>query len=468
MTDRRKPNRREFVRTAGATAALGMTGAYLAGHSKPAAARVLGANDRVNLGVIGCGWRGGQHMKELLRRQKEKGDCQLVAVSDLYVRRLNEATEATGAKGYRDYHELLARDDIDGILTPTPWHWHAKVSLDAMEAGKDVYVETPMTISIPDAKKVYETQQRTKRILEVGNQMACWDEYHRAREVVRSGVLGKILVMLASWCRNSSEGQWNYVAPHPDAITDDADAETTRWPVWQGWDFALAPERDFDRDRFFRFRKFRDYGGGSASDLLCHTLGAMLVATGHEFPLKVSSAGGQYVEMDRDIYDTYITTIEYPSQYTAILDGTMVSEYSWPEAIRGHEAVLLIDRGGVTVAPEPPFTQGFEDKCAKAGLKGEWTEVDIPRWGGTRKVKALRIPERKDPDRFTESFLHDDFIKCIRTREKALEGAWEGYMITVAVEMGVSSYYENRTMYFDPEKRELLKEIPPRTNQKKF
>ncbi len=467
MSESRKTNRRGFLRTTGASAAVAAAGTYLAGHSRPAAARVLGANDRVNLGVIGCGWRGGQHMKELLRRQKEKGDVQLVAVSDLYVRRLKEAEEMTGAKGYRDYNELLARPDIDGIITPTPWHWHAKISLDAMEAGKDVYVETPMTINIDDAKKVYETQQRTKRILEVGNQMAGWDEYHRAREVVKSGVLGKIVVMMAGWCRNSAEGQWNYVAPHPDAITPDANAETTNWPVWQGWKFNLAPERPFDPERFFRFRKFRDYGGGSASDLLCHTLGAMLVATGHEFPIKVCSSGGQYVEFDRDIYDTYITTIEYPSQYTAILDGTMVSEYSWPEVIRGHEAVLLIDRTGVTVAPEPPFVKGFEERCAQAGLKGEWAEVDLPRWGGQRRVKALRIPEQKDPSRFTENFLHDDFIKCIRTREKPLEGAWEGYMITVAVEMGVTSYYENRTMHFDPEKRVRV-DYAPRKNQKKF
>lgn len=467
MGKNKKATRRQFVRTAGAAAALGATGTYLAGHSRPAAARVLGANDRVNLGVIGCGWRGGQHMKELVRRQEKKGDIQLVAVSDLYVRRLREAEELTKAKGYRDYNELLARDDVDGILTPTPWHWHAKVSLDAMEAGKDVYVETPMAISIDDAKKVWETQVAKKRILEVGNQMVIYGEYNRAREVVQSGVLGKIVIMQASWSRNSSEGQWNYVAPHPDTITPDANAETTRWPVWQGWKFKLAPERSFDPQRFFRFRKFRDYGGGSASDLLCHTLGAMLVATGHEFPLKVSSAGGQYVEKDRDIYDTYISTIEYPSQYTTILDGTMISEYTGPEVIRGHEAFVVLDSGGVTVAPEWPFRQAFEDKCKKAGLKGEWVDTEIPRWRGARKVKGLRIPNRPY-EGFTNRFLHDDFIKCIRTREKPLEGAWEGYQITVAVEMGVTSYYENRTLHFDPDKRELLKTIPPRKNQLTF
>lgn len=463
---KKNPTRREFVQKAGAAAAIGAGSAFWSTHSRPAAARVLGANDRVNLGVIGCGWRGGQHMKELVKRQKEKGDMEIVAVSDLYIRRLGEAEKLTGAKGYRDYHELLARPDVDGIITPTPWHWHAKISLDAMNAGKDVYVETPMTINIDDAKKVWETQQKTGRILEVGNQMVCWDEYQLAKEVVRSGVLGKIIIMQASWSRNSSEGQWNYVAPHPDTITPDANAETTNWPVWQGAKWDLAPERPFDPQRFFRFRKFRDYGGGSASDLLCHTLGAMLAATGHEFPVKVSSAGGQYVEFDRDIYDTYVSTIEYPSQYTTILDGTMVSEFTGPEVIRGHEAFVVIDGGGVTVAPEWPFREGFEDKCNKAGLKGEWIDTELPRWHGARKLKGLRIAKRPYKG-YTTSFLHDDYIKCIRTREKPLEGAWEGYQITVAVEMGVTSYYENKTMHFDTEKRQLVDYLP-RKNQKKF
>lgn len=462
MTDQTKPTRREFVRTAGATAALGMSGAFLAGHSRPAAARVLGANERINLAIIGCGWRAGQHMKILMEKSKEKGNCQIVAVCDLYDRRRREAVERTGAKGYRDYREVLARDDIDAVFLPVPWHWHAKLSLDSCEAGKDVYVETPMTISVDSAKQLYETVKRTKRVLQVGNQMASWDQYWRARAVVQSGILGKIVVMTAAWARNSSGGQWNYTGDHPLAIKEDATPETVDWPTWQGWSYGLAPQRDFSNERFFRWRKFRDYGGGSASDLLCHSLGAMLVATGHEFPHKVSTAGGQYVEFDRDIYDTFITSIEYPSQYTTVLDGTMVNAYSWPEAIRGHEATVVIDREGISVAPERPFQTGFFDRCKKAGIKGTKVEIDVPGWGRTRKIKGLRIEKQPRPDH------HDNFLHCIRTRENPVEGAWEGYQITVAVELGVTSYYENRTLHFDPEKREILKTIPPRKNQLKF
>lgn len=460
MSDREKSSRREFIRRAGGLVAAGAGGVYLAGHSRPAAARVIGANERINVAIIGCGWRGGQHMRILMSRAKEKGDCQIVAVCDLYERRLREAVERTGAKGYRDYREVLARNDVDAVFLPVPWHWHAKLSIDACKAGKDVYVETPMTISVESAREVYETVKRTKRVLQVGNQMASWDQYWRAREVVRSGVLGKIVVMMSSWCRNSREGQWNYTGSHPCAIREDATPKTVDWDTWLGWRWKLAPKRPFDRERFFRWRKFRDYGGGSASDLLCHSLGAMLIATGREFPYHVSSSGGQYVEFDRDVYDTYITTIEYPSRYTAILDSTMVNEYGWPEVIRGHEATLLIDRGGVTVAPERPFARGFRDKCEKAGLKGEWIDIELPRWGGVRKTKALRIEKQPRPDHW------DNFFHCIRTRQRPVEDALAGYMITVAIELGVRSYYENRTMYFDPEKQHVLDKVPPRTNQR--
>jgi len=119
--------------------------------------------------------------------------------------------------------------------------------------------------------------------------------------------------------------------------------------------------------------------------------------------------------------------------------------------IRGHEAVLLIDRGGVTVAPEPPFAKGFEDKCAMASLKGEWRDVELRRWGGARKVKALRIPEREYPDRFTGSFLHDDFIKCIRTREKPNADVEQGHYSALVCHMANISYLVgNQKLTFDP------------------
>jgi len=135
--------------------------------------------------------------------------------------------------------------------------------------------------------------------------------------------------------------------------------------------------------------------------------------------------------------------------------------------IRGHEGTCFIDDEGVVVVPEPPFEMDFIDRCEGAGLKGEWVQYMTRKRGMEFQTKSLRIAKKKSELPATD-LLHDDFIRCVRTREKPMEGAWEGYTITVAVEMGVQSYFQNRTMYFDPEKQVVLNAVPPRKNQKKF
>ena len=453
MADRGKTSRRDFLRTVATGVVVGFAATMPGKRAAPCEGRAMGANERVNIGIIGVGWRGGTHLRELVKRSKDVGDVQVTAVSDLYEPRLNEAKEICGGKAFRDYHELLGQKDVDGVVVAVPWHWHAKMTLDACEAGKDVYVETPMTINIDDARKVYETANKTKRVVQVGNQMASFDDYWRAKEVIKSGVLGKLLITEASWCRNSSDGQWNY------NIDPQCSPENLDWETWHGAKFGLTPPRPFSQERFFRWRKFRDYGGGSASDLLCHTLGCLLVMIGREFPQLVTTAGGQYVEFDRDIYDTYITMIEYPSQHLVIMDGTMVNEQRRPEIVRGREATCFVYPDGVVVAPERPFAKGFREKCEKAGLNGEWVKTTLSCWRSQREAEALRIPKQPRPSHM-ENFLH-----CIRTRETPVEDAFAGYQITVAVELGVLSYYHNKTMHFDPEKQVVLKETPPRTHQ---
>lgn len=454
MSDEKKTNRREFLRTVAGGLVAGAAVPML--EKKAHAAKATAPSDRVNIGIIGVGWRGGTHLRELVKRTKDKGDVQVTAVSDLYEPRLKQAKEICGGKAFRDYRELLAQPDVDGIIAAVPWHWHAKISLDACNAGKDVYVETPMTIDIDDAKKLYETAKQKKRVVQVGNQMASLDEYWRAKEVVESGVLGKLLITEASWCRNSREGQWNY------KIDPDCSPENLDWETWHGAKYELTPPRAFSRERFFRWRKFRDYGGGSASDLLCHTLGCLLVMIGREFPQLVTSAGGQYVEFDRDIYDTYITMIEYPKQHMVVVDGTMINEQGRPEMIRGHEATCFIHPDGVIITPERVFAKDFREKCDNAGLKGKWVKAPVSSWRRERQIEALRIEKQPRPSHM------DNYLHCIRTRETPVEDALAGYMITVAVELGVQSYYQNTTKHFDPLNRVVLKEPAPRTHQIKY
>ncbi|MCL6506402.1 MAG: Gfo/Idh/MocA family oxidoreductase, partial [Bryobacteraceae bacterium] len=182
-----KSTRRQFLTTSAAlttAAASAQTG------------RILGANDRINVGVIGVGIRGMGHVRTIMQRAEMKGDVRLAAISDIYSRRTEAARQAArlDAKDvHRDYRELLARADVDAVFIVTPDHWHAKMAIEAMERGKDVYLEKPMTLTIEEARQIAEKVKQTGRVLQVGSQHLSDKRYHKAREVVEKGWIGEVL-----------------------------------------------------------------------------------------------------------------------------------------------------------------------------------------------------------------------------------------------------------------------------------
>jgi hypothetical protein len=239
---------------------VGLAGAALS------ASRVTGANDRINIGQIGIGARGSYHLKACLRRQQARADVQVVAVCDVYRKRLAKAAgQAAGAKTYLHHQELLQRSDIDAVFIATPDHWHAPIALAAIAAGKDVYVEKPMTHTLPEAKELCARARDSKRIVQVGVQGTSWTRWHKVREMVESGMLGQVVAAQGTYSRNNPAGDWNWdidAAAGPHGKGDN-------YIDWQQW-LGAAPARAFDADRFFRFRKYWDYSGGIATDLHYH------------------------------------------------------------------------------------------------------------------------------------------------------------------------------------------------------
>src|ERR1700684_496862 len=192
-------SRRGFFGMAGAAgAALG-------------ASRILGANDRINIGQIGIGARGSYHLDACLRRQKSRADIQVVAVCDVYRKRLNRAAEkAAGAKAYLQHRELLERRDIDAIFIATPHHLHAPLAQAAMAAGKDVYVEKPMTHTVEEARQLYQRSRELKRVVQVGVQGTSWTRWHKVRDIISSGMLGQVVAAQGTYSRNNPGGDWNW------------------------------------------------------------------------------------------------------------------------------------------------------------------------------------------------------------------------------------------------------------------
>jgi hypothetical protein len=256
--------RRDFLkRTATAAAAVAATGLIMTpvyGQSTAPSANVAGANSKLTLGFIGLGNQGlNSHLKPVVA---SAGDYNIAvaAVCDVSKHRVEEAAAAAeGAKGYGDYRQLLERKDIDVIFCATVDHWHAKVSLDALNAGKHVYVEKPMTRYLGEAFEVYDTVKKTGKILQVGSQ-GCSDlKWHKAAEWIKAGKIGKIVMLQGSYMRNTPKGEWNYTK-QPWASKEDIN-----WALWTG--NQIKAKKDFSPEDYFRWRKYYRYCAGLLGDL---------------------------------------------------------------------------------------------------------------------------------------------------------------------------------------------------------
>lgn len=419
-----KSTRRQFLTSSAAlttAAASAQTG------------RIIGANDRINVGVIGVGIRGMGHVRTIMQRAEMKGDVRLAAISDIYARRTEAARQAARLEAkdvHRDYRELLARADIDAVFIVTPDHWHAKMAIEAMERGKDVYLEKPMTLTIEEARQIAEKVKQTGRVLQVGSQHLSDKRYHRAREVVEKGWIGEVLWAQTTYSRNSVWGEWNY------RIDEGVTAEEVGWKDFLG----PAPERPFDPDRYFRWRKYWDYSGGIATDLFYHRLAPLRFIMGIEFPTRVTGAGGIYVHKDREVPDTYATIVEYANNYCIIsssMANAAANRYLQP-VIYGHKGTITFDDNVVIVEPEWQFEREFVEKA------------------GSSKVYLEVPPHNMDWEHV------DNFLTCMRTRQKPVFDADFGYKIMAAIKLGVDSYREGKLMLWDPDRERLLSQAPPR------
>ena len=260
-------------------------------------------SDRIRIATIGFGGMGMGDTKYAL----SVPGVELAAVSDIYDGRLTRAREVYGDGVFttRDYREVLARKDIDAVIIATPDHWHATLSIAAMEAGKDVYCEKPMVQSVGDGQAVIAAQERTGRIFQVGSQYVTSAVYQKARDLLQSGAIGR-LTMVEAWLdRNTALGAWQYSIP-PDALPANVD-----------WDRFLgrAPKRPFEAIRLFRWRNYQDYGTGVAGDLFVHLLSGLHHVTGSIGPERILATGGlRYWEDGRDVPDVMFAMLDYGKQ----------------------------------------------------------------------------------------------------------------------------------------------------------
>lgn len=416
----------------------------------PKTGRLLQEGEVIGLGIIGLGRIGEYHMGRILGHEKNGVPIQLRALCDVYTRRRNirqaNAQAATGRQiaAYKDYKELLGRDDIHAVIIGTPDHRHAQITLDALDAGKDVYCEKPMTHTVDEALRVRNRVFETGRVYQCGAQGTSEELVFRVRDYVRQGALGKIVMAHADVSRNSTGGpdnrggEWN--CPFDDDATDDPNGGEgyIDWPGWLG----SAPQRPFSKPRFFQFRKFWDYSGGIATDLLYHELATLAVVMEPSGPPeKVVASGGIFVQQDdREVPDTVSISLDYADDFSIVLTSTMANAQGPMGSVRGHFATArAAESGGIMLDPEAEFRDWFRQKYGSDFL--------------------ILEPQGGESDHLL------NWLDCVRSREKPNFGVEAACNVLVAIAMGVDAYRTERTIYWDA-KRECCVPEHPRPDRK--
>jgi len=411
-----KLTRREFLgKSAVAAGGIVLLGASAAAPASGQSAARKGANDRIGIGLIGCGGMGNAHMGALMNLKNSGYPVDIVAVCDVYKPRLDAAAARTGGKPYSNFHDLLAAKDVDIVGIACPDHWHAPLTIAAADAGKDVYCEKPMTYwgDMDMTKKVVEAIARNKRVMQVGTQGMSDSIWEQTAERIKAGAVGKLIHAQASDMRNGDLGVYS-------PKSNDGQAKpgvNLDWDMWLG----SAKKRPWEPGRFFAFRSFWDYSGGVGTDFFPHILTPLVRTMELGVPKRVVASGGLYSWADgREVPDIYNLVIEYPNGPSLLLVGSVANDSGIPMLIRGHEATVYFEDPGAIIRPQ----------------------------GAVTHDRAEEKLERKRGGSLEEHYK--DLMECARSRTRKPRSNEElGYRVMAALSMGIMSYREGKAAEFD-------------------
>jgi predicted dehydrogenase len=418
-----------------------------AGFTALSASRVLGANDRVGVGLIGFGLIGRIHARSFLAQP----DVHLVAVADTYQPRLDAAGELIGghAARHRDFRRLLEDRNVDAVIVATPDHWHALMTMMACAAGKDVYVEKPLTLFVREGRWMVEVAQRYQRVVQVGTQNRSGPNFQRAREFIRQGRLGRIVSVQSNFFRNVAPG-----FGHPP---DQAPPSGLDWEMMLG----PAPARPYNPNRgIYHFRWFWDYSGGQMTNLGQHSLDLVHWLTGVRAPKTVSSAGGRYfLEDNGEVPDTQDAILEYPGfttvcQYRECTAGRS-GQGMGGLMMHGTYGTIALSRTGFEVWADPKVSpNNVVARVLPAGhpVGGPQPEPEPEqRQFWTEPAKDDSGDAMEDYGRHARNFLD-----CIKSRREPATDLESGHRVATACHLANISMKTGRKVVWDAQKEEIV------------
>jgi predicted dehydrogenase len=403
--------RRKLITTAGAAA-----------FTAASQSRILGASDRLSIAMIGCGARGLQ-----LQPYFQKLNGPLTAVCDLWRTRAEQAQAlAPGSRVIDDHRKVLEISGLDAVIVSTSDHWHARIATDALNAGKDVYVEKPLTRTIEEGVGIINAARMRNRVCQVGAQQRSGTHYIQARdEYVKAGKLGKINLVRTWW--NDGTGRANRPANAPPPTGGHAvPPGMTTLPANLDWKRYVAPVRwrEWDPPQFFNFRNYIDFCGGILTDKYVHWVDVVHMFMAEDAPLTADTAGGIYVAKDgRTVPDTLNVHYEYPGKWACTFTNVPQAGLQ-PDGIEfcGALGHLRIDRKRFEFFPPDRGAQPLVVEC----------QTDI-----------------------VEEHVRN-FIECVKSRKMPNGDVVMGHRSAVAAHLGNLSWIERRRIHFDPEHELVL------------
>lgn len=439
-------SRRQFLQVAAGTVAA----AALAGHalarpsgrvinfapSQPATkakARVpLKEGDVIKIAVIGLGGPGGcamgmGHAETFAgfntpgkNGEQPREKVHVAAICDLnqmFLDRgkkiMTERQKDLPCDTYTDYTKVLARDDIHGVLLAVPEHWHAQLAIDAIAAGKDVYLEKPMTLNLADALRLLAMQKANPDIIvQIGTQQTNLPKFHEARKLIQSGAIGVPTFSQTSYCRNSKNGEWHY------SINKD-------WKPgvnidWDTWCKPLGA-MPWDPKVYYQWRRYRKTSTGIIGDLLVHEMTPLMMALDQGWPTKVAATGAHLVDTAMENHDNVNICAQFQTGHQMMVAGSTCNEVGLEKLIRGHKGNIYLNSRHCVVRPERTFQEELDEKTIQCADIGNDQDAHRIKW-----------------------------LKCIRTREQPDSTVELGTKVMVIVDLATRSMWEGGAFSFDP------------------
>jgi predicted dehydrogenase len=447
-------NRRQFMQKSLVGAAAAPLVARSVGADPGPAPQAVSANDRIQMGIIGVGAR---VQSGVMQAAMADPGVEIVGVCDAYKGRIERAIERTGgrAKDYGDWRTLLADKSIDAVIISTPDHWHKDQTIEALAAGKDVYLEKPMTLTIDEGPEMIAAAEKSDRILQVGSNGMSSKLQQTARDIVKSGKLGKITLIRATYDRNTESGAWLYPIP------PDADEKTVDWEAFLG----PAPERPFNLERFFRWRCYWDYSGGISTDLFVHLMTTIHFVMDAQMAGMVMATGQNFLhQKTHEVPDTLNAAVTYPKEgFTVSLSGTFNNSSASQSGfmIMGTEGALVFRGRELIFKPENPVE-------GNAWIVASWPSALEEAYWADPAIQKREMPNtwpsrmNGEGETWSEvgpdsTYLHmSRFIDSIRTRKPSVQDGRAGHHAAAVPHMVNESIKRGTPVHWDPE-REVLK-----------